>query len=386
MASKVKYDVLIVGSGPAGALLGYLLARSSVKVLIIEKATLPRYKPCGGGLTKKALRNIPFDISEIIEDYTYTTSIFVDNKPLFTKTLNDPIIGMVMRDKFDHFLVGKAISEGATLHQDTIFESLSGSIGNLSVKTSKGIYSTQIVAGADGVNSRVARLLDLKVRRNVMNAIEGEIYYENEELINKLKGSAYFDFGVVPHGYGWIFPKKDHLSIGVLTTLKNIKNIKQYFTSYLKIKGLSNFNNIEHLSTHLIPFMPEEGNIFANHKGLLVGDAAGFSDPISGEGIFYAIKEAHLASEVIMNALERGYDYLESYNIALKERFMLEMICAQKISYMLYKLPSLSYKVLKSVGQKLGKYHIDIITREKIYSELQHKISRLSNLLTVRFN
>lgn len=386
MKSQVKYDVLIVGSGPAGALLGYLLARNSAKVLIIEKATLPRYKPCGGGLTKKALGALPFNISEIIEDYTYTANIFVYNELVFTKTLADPIIGMVMRNKFDHFLVRKAINAGATLQQDTNFKSLSGSIGNLSVGTSKGVFNTRIIVGADGVNSRVARSLDLRVRRNVMNGIEGEVFYENAEVVSRLKNSVHFDFGVIPYGYGWIFPKKDHLSIGVLTTSKKVKNVTRYFTSYLKMKGLSNFKQVEPLSSHLLPFGPEKKNVVANQKGLLVGDAVGLSDPITGEGIFYAIREAHLASEIMMNALESGYEYIESYNNILKDELMHELICAKRMSYMLYKVPSLSYKVLKSHGKKLGKYHVDIITGEKTYSDLQHKILRLSSLLTLLFN
>lgn len=386
MTREAKYDVLIVGSGPAGALLGYLLARNCVKVLVIEKAILPRYKPCGGGLTKKSLSALPFNICEIIEDYIYTASIFVNHEPVFTNTFNDPIMGMVKRDKFDHFLIGKAINAGIVFQQDTDFKSLSGSIGNLSVGTSKGVLKTRIIIGADGVNSRVARSLDLRVRKNVMNAVEGEVFYDNAEIVEEFKSSVHFDFGVIPYGYGWIFPKKDHLSIGVLTTSKKIKNVKHYFTSYLKKKGLSNFREIEPLSSHLIPCGSEKKNVVANQRGLLIGDAAGLGDPITGEGIFYAIKEAYIASKAVMNALESGYELMESYNNMIQEELMHELICAKRISYMLYKLPSLSYRVLKSHGKKLGQYHVDITTGEKTYSDIQHKILRLSNLVTVLLN
>ena len=86
-----------------------------LKVLIVEKKQLPRYKPCAGGLTRRALNILPFDISGVVESHSYSATMSIHNRPVFIKTDNHPIVAMVMRDKLDYFLVRKAISEGARL-------------------------------------------------------------------------------------------------------------------------------------------------------------------------------------------------------------------------------------------------------------------------------
>ena len=107
------YDVIIVGAGPAGALLGYLLARQQFQVLMIEKKKFPRYKPCGGGLTRRTLALLPFDISQIVEDTTTRARVSLSGEILFEKAYPDPIIAMVMRDKLDALLTDRALQAGA---------------------------------------------------------------------------------------------------------------------------------------------------------------------------------------------------------------------------------------------------------------------------------
>jgi len=380
------YDVIIVGAGPGGSLTGYLLSRQGLNVLIVEKKQLPRYKPCAGGLTRRALNILPFDISDVTEDHSYTVKVSIQNKIVFIKTEDHPIIAMVMRDKFDYFLVGKAISAGAHLLDGAAFRSLSGSIGNLNVETSKGIFKTQLLVGADGVNSRVARKLRWAVRRNVMTAIEGEVFYGNVKTVENLKSSVHFDFGVIPGGYGWVFPKSDHLSIGVVSTSSRIKHLKLYFSSYMKMKRLDAYAEVRSLRTHLIPFGPDKTNIFADQRGLLVGDAAGFADPVTGEGIFFTIREAQIASKAILDGLTLGPEYVEEYNDLLKKEFMDELTCAKRLSYMLYKFPYISHMVLKSRGRILGQYYLDIVSGRMSYGGLYNNMFGLSSILRFVFD
>ena len=367
------YDVIIVGAGPAGSVTGYFLSRQGLNVLIVEKKRLPRYKPCGGGLTRRALNILPFDLSELTEDESYTAKISIQNQTVFTKTEDRPIVVTVTRDKFDHFLAGKAIVAGAHLLDGVAFRSLSGSIGNLSVETSEGTFRTQLLVGADGVTSRVARTFGWRVPKNVMTAMEGEVFYGNGKTVENLKNSVHFDLGVIPEGYGWVFPKSDHLSVGLLSTSRRIKHLKSHFSSYMKMKRLDEYAEVRSLRTHLIPSGPDKKDIFADKKGMLVGDAAGFADPVTGEGIFFALREAQIASKAILEGLTLGYECVERYNDLLKKEFMHEMTYAKRLRYMLYRLPFVSHTVLKSRGNILGQYYLHIASGRMNYSELYRR-------------
>jgi geranylgeranyl reductase family protein len=378
MKGHTKYDVIIVGAGPAGAVLGYTLSEHGVETLLIEKEVLPRYKPCGGGLTLRSLRALPFDITEVIEDKTTQVKAFVQNSLAFSKTRTGAILGMVMRDRFDHFLVEKAVKAGVSLRDGTLFRSLSGQAGDLRINTSKGVFRARVIVGADGVNSRLARALGLRVRREVMCAVQGEVFLFDPDLFGSFRSMAHFDFGVIPQGYAWLFPKRDHLSMGVLTVSKEIKHLKSFFTGYLTTKGLDVCGEVRSLKPHLIPYEADKRNILATDRGLVVGDAAGFADPITGEGIYYALRGAQIASEFLLRGLRKGYERVQEYTEALNKEFVPELTSAQRFAHILHRLPNFSSHVLKRYGDRFAEYHMQLITGEGAYGALHRRLFRLS--------
>ncbi len=383
MKADTKYDVVIVGAGPAGAFLGYLLASKGVKVLIVDKKAFPRYKACGGGITQRACKVLPIDFSHVVEDETYTAKLLFRDQFIYGKTMEYPIIRMVMRDRFDNYLVENAVNKGAVFQDQVEFKSISGKTGDLSVKTTKGILRTRIIVGADGANSRGAKALDLNLKRDVMAAVEGEVYLNDTELLNHYMGTAHYDFGVVPEGYGWIFPKKDHLSVGIGSFSGKLKDWKQCFESYLALKKLDSGVRIHPLKGHLIPFRPQKSDILGCPKGLLVGDAAGITDPITGEGIYYAFKGARIASQVIFESLESGYEKMSQYTDHMFSEFLYDMACANRLSFLLYKFPRFSKKMLELFGQILGENMIAVITGEQTYAQLHNKVFSLKKILSV---
>ncbi len=370
-----KYDVIIVGSGPAGSILGYELSRRGAKVLIIEKYKLPRYKTCGGGLTRKTLCILPFDVSDVIEDYTYIANITFDSTNIFSKTyIDEPFIGMVMRDKFDYLLVKKAVASGCHLSEETTFESLSGLPGDLRVHTNNGVFRARILVGADGVISRTAKALGLQGRKRIIRALEAEVFYDDRAMISQLRHTAHFDLGAIPKGYGWIFPKMDHLSIGVGTTSKRIRSLKHYLNAFMETKGLHSSAEIRALRGHQIPYNPSVRNLFANQNGLLVGDAAGLTDPVTGEGIYYAVLEAIIAGEVIINSLKEGSNYVNEYNRAVRRILKKEMLYARRLSGFFYGLPNCSKSLLKRFGNELVECHLQIVCGKRTYRMLYFKL------------
>jgi len=356
--------------------MGYDLSQYGLKVLLVEKESLPRYKACGGGLTRRTLDALPFDVSPVIEDYTYTARMLYRNRLLYVKTHDNPIVGMVMRDVFDYFLIEQAMAKGLVVHDDTAFESVSGRAGELLIKTSKGSYKAKVVAGADGVNSSVAKALDLKIKHDVMMAIEGEVCPEDMGMLEKFRNSIDLDFGVIPGGYGWVFPKKDHLSIGVGSSIRGLRDWKGYFRSYLELKGIIPESMKYPVRGRLIPINPHKGNILSNERGLVAGDAAGFTDPMTGEGIFYAVRQAAIASQVIKDVFLSGSSVAE-YTGLVKREFMNDLIWAKRMAHVLYRYPAISRRLLFRCGEALGENQTAVILSQQTYSDVFRKIAIL---------
>ncbi|MBL0712621.1 MAG: geranylgeranyl reductase family protein [Desulfosarcina sp.] len=367
MGAARFFDVVIVGAGPAGGFLSYLLAAAGLRILLLEKKKLPRYKPCGGGVTPRALKLLPFDLGTIVEDVTTTARMFVKGRKVFARTYPHAVVSMVMRAKLDAFLARRAVAAGAALEEGVRFLSAAGPPGGMTIETSAGQVQTIILVGADGVHSRVARHLDLPVRYRVMTAIETELDVDRR-LLDRFRHAFDFDFGVIPHGYGWVFPKKRHLSVGILTRRGQAKAIRDDFDRYLRLKGLG-AAHIRSLRLHPIPYAPYRANQYACGRGLIVGDATGMADPITGEGIYYALRTAQLAAATVRNFfIDRAR--LVDYDAVLRVTVGREVRYAGLLADILYRLPCLSYPVLSRFGDRIGRKHMEVFEGQVSYPEL----------------
>jgi geranylgeranyl reductase family protein len=375
------YDVVIAGAGPAGAVLAYLLARAGAEVLLLEKKVFPRYKACGGGLTKRALDSLPFEVDDVIEERVHTVKAFVRNECVFELNAQHPVISMVMRDRFDHFLVKKALEAGVHFQEGAAFRHLSGRAEALKVETSCGSVETRFVVGADGVNSRVARSLDLPRPDNVMNAVEAEVYLADPGRLAGFKDSAQFFFGLIPEGYAWVFPKRDHLSIGVLSRSVTLKNLKTNLHSYLETGGFGSPVEVKALRSHLVPYGPGKKRPLACERGLIVGDATGYVDPITGEGISYAVRGALVASRVLQETMKNGYRKLEDYTRVLEEEIAKDLACAKTFAGILYGFSNLSSRIIKAHGSRLAGLHMEVVSGSMTYRDLYRKMLHLKSVL-----
>jgi geranylgeranyl reductase family protein len=379
----MKYDAVIVGAGPAGAVLAYLLAKAGAEVLLLEKEVFPRYKACGGGLTQRALDSLPFEVDEVIEERVHTVKAFIRDECAFELTVQRPVISMVMRDRFDHFLVKKSLEAGVHFQEGVAFKHLSGEVEALKVETSCGPVETRFIAGADGVNSRVARALGLPRPDNVMNAVEAEVYLGDPDRLAEFKRSARFCFGLVPQGYAWVFPKRDHLSIGVLSRAKTLKHLKRNLLFYLEAGGFGSTMEVKALRPHLVPYGPGKKRRLACEKGLLVGDSTGFVDPITGEGISYAIKGAQIAARILQAALKDGCRKLEDYPRILGEEMAKDLSCARTFAGILYGFSNLSSRIIKAHGNSLANLHMEVVSGRMTYRDLYRNMLHFNRVLRV---
>ncbi len=367
MRPSAECDVIIAGAGPAGSYLAYLLATSGLRVVLLEKKQIPRYKACGGGLTTRARKHLPFDLGEIVDDAATTARLYVNGRRAFERTYPQAVVSMVMRDKLDAFLADQAAAAGAQVEAGVRFRSGVFTDDGVIIDTSAGQQEARCLVGADGAHSRVARHLGLTLRYRVMTAIEAELEVDAPAHA-RFRHAFDFDFGVIAQGYGWVFPKKDHLSAGILTRRSKAPMLERDFRRYLDSKGLGTAR-ARSLRLHPIPYAPHAGNRYANRAGLVVGDASGMVDPITGEGIYYALRTARLAAAAIGDYFKRGIP-LATYDDTLRATVGRELRYAGWLAAILYRLPWLSHPLLSRCGDRIAPRLLDVFQGQVGYPEL----------------
>jgi geranylgeranyl reductase family protein len=344
MTGKTR-DVIVVGAGPAGAVLAYLLARFGLDVLVLEKASLPRYKTCGGGVTLKTLQNLPFDASPVYECQAVGGILSYAGRQLLKADLGWTVAWTVMRGRFDHFLAQQAVQAGAQLLEGISVEGVEQFEDRIVVHTGQGDFAAQMLAGADGVNSVVARSLGMLLERRVGVAVEAEVAVPASGL--ELQGAyATFDFGALPHGYGWIFPKLDHLSVGVFQARPGkAAGLRQRLDRFIACQPALQGGRINHLQGHPIPL---GATLQPVHRGraLLVGDAANLADPWLGEGIYYAVLSAQLAAPVMVAALARDGSDLSAYTRQVHALIVPQQRYAALFAGIVHRFPQLCSALL----------------------------------------
>lgn len=362
------YDAVIVGSGPAGSTAAYYLAKNNFKALILEKKDLPRYKTCGGGLTFKGLSYLPFYIDDIIEKKCFVSEISdYESNIKFVVKRNDPMVSMVMRSEFDLRLINEAKQMGAEIKENCELNKIIYHNDLIEIITNKDNFYAKFLIAADGALSKISKLGGWKNFKNTIPALEYEIIVGQKQL-NIFSNSARFDFGIIPGGYGWVFPKKKHLSIGILNMKPDRLNLNDAFQIYLKKLGLKNIISMERHG-YVIP-MNQSNKEFAKNRIFLTGDAAGFVDPITGEGISFAILSGKIAAESLIESFFKENISEECYNNEISKKILPELNSAKKLSYFIYKYPAVRKLIFKLYGKKLSELISDVIMGKKSYTTI----------------
>jgi geranylgeranyl reductase family protein len=336
------YDVIIIGAGPAGATAARQLAKQHLTVLLLEKSKLPRYKPCGGGLTNKALEYLDFDISSVIEAEPLTIHFSYDSGATIAQPFTRTPVACVMRDKFDYLLTQKAVEAGAQLREGVKVERVTQDADRVTVHTAKDTYHARFVVGADGATGVTAKSVGLMARRHDGAALEGEIHVP-PAIQDKWQHDLLLDFGGIPWGYAWIFPKGEHLSIGIGTYYPSGKiKLREYLDCFIAKQPDLREHGELFIKGHLVP-LGGRMDRFAAGRVVVAGDAAAMADPFLGEGISHSIRSGQLAAAEITQAIQRGDANLARYTQRLNREIHSDFRYARLATQIFYRWPRFTY-------------------------------------------
>jgi len=361
-----SFDVAIIGSGPSGASAAFELSKSGISTVIIEKETLPRYKTCGGGLVFRGLKMMPFDISSVVEKEFYTIDTYFSKKhPCITTRRKEPIVSMVMRDAFDNLIVEKARNNGVTLLQNhKVVDITFGE--TQTIHTTEGDVTAKFIIAADGALSPIAKIAGWKETRTIIPALEYEVDVPAVDF-ERLSQNARFDIDAIPYGYGWCFPKKNHLSIGVAVVVKTNKkiNLKEYYAAYLKTLDITEILK-EEGHGFVIPVAPRT-DFFVQKNVFLTGDSAGLADPLVAEGISNSILSGILAAKAIIESNLDSEKAAVLYTEKLQATILPEIERARVLSNHFYNKKSFRNIVLIKYGQYAAEAMTDLFMGERTY-------------------
>jgi geranylgeranyl reductase family protein len=297
---RAEWDVAVIGAGPAGLAAANAAAAAGARTIVFERAEHPRYKTCGGGLMGASLAAVA-DLDRLPErDRIDAATFTLHGRREYTRRHREPLIAMVLRDEFDDALRRRAEAAGAVVRQRTAVRGVAqDSPGAAAVRLADGTEVTaRAVVGADGSAGVSARHVGAEFGQ-VDLGLEKEIEVP-ASVAGEWRGRVLLDWGRRPGSYGWVFPKGDRLTVGVIATRGQGEWTKAYLSEFVARLKLSSFPVLQD-SGHLTRCRTDDSPL-RRGRVLVTGDAAGLLEPWTREGISFALRSGRFAGEAAAKA------------------------------------------------------------------------------------
>ncbi len=336
------YDAIVVGGGPAGSTTAYRLADQGASVLLVDKATFPRDKPCGGGMTMRAVRQCPVDPTPVVEELVDQVELRFRYRAAVVHHANEPVVWMTQRQRLDAFLLDAARERGAEVREGV---KVSLEPNNTVALGSGEKVRAEVIVGADGANGITARSVGLGNGITYGVAYEGNVPYPTlprERYARRLV----LELADIPGGYAWVFPKGDHANVGVGGWESEAPKLKEHLRRACEAHGLEP-DSLESLRGHRLP-LRRPGTRIAGERALLVGDAAGLIDPVSGDGMYECFVSSRLATGAILDLLAGRSSTLVPYEATVDGELAPLHRASWKLKKALDRWPRASWRIARS--------------------------------------
>ncbi len=286
------WDAIVVGAGPAGCAAAYDLAAAGREVLLLDRAIFPRQKACAGGLTLKTVQALRYSVDPVVRQKISHMRLERDGSRSSVLRRRSPYCYMTVRRELDDYCLRQTLSAGAKFQHIRAIEAVTEDESGVTLRADGQALRARFLIGADGVHSRVRQLTDGGKgwfwRAFALEAVVPIAAAAEQELV--------FDFAPIRDGYGWVFPKGDHVNVGLYSYAPEEKIDRARLAAYIHRR----FGTVsaEDMIGQYAGFGAAQHRILPT-RTFLVGDAGGFVDPLTGEGIYFAIASGQAAAEAI---------------------------------------------------------------------------------------
>jgi geranylgeranyl reductase family protein len=306
-------------------------------VLLADKASFPRDKPCGGGLTARALRLLPFSVDPVVEEEVDVFELGLGYRRRFVRRTEQPMVVMTQRRRLDAFMVEQAQEAGAELREGAKVELEPLRVDGEPVEAT-------VVIGADGVNGVTAKHLDLATHEHEV-ALEANVPYGPVSRARYAR-RAVVEFGIVPGGYGWVFPKGDHVNVGVGGWLQQGPRLRDHLARLCREHGIP-ADALAETRGYRLPLRRPGSSPFRGRTAL-VGDAAGLVDPVSGDGIYEALLSSKLAAAAALDIIAGRSTDFTSYAGELQRGLASSAAASWRAKLALERFPNIAFTLLQA--------------------------------------